>query len=699
MRLDTPLSEFKNFKGIYTQKEAGLVPDSKETGVYASELQNVECFDGTINLIKGYSYERHPVYNNPGITTRPYGLAVEGYGPIEIIGSANLQTVKGENLRILFDSKANIHVYDKNKNEYTPVVNFLQYATPYGQTAFGHTVDYATFLHPAAADVSISAGIFYGVRGAIVAPDISHEYVSSFFWNGAHANVTDVGSGQIWIDTGYTNDFINPTAVYNPYGFGVSINGIYYGYTEMSFGAGGIIRLNHVTPDPLDHYTVTEAKTGTGKSIVGSTAWQAPDNGSLYGMGRQLYGDVEIGTEGYVGEPGVAPAYFRIYQGRLVVASFNSSKLIISAPGDYFQFSLAEGGLMANLGEGGGGITGLEVYKNSLVVFKESGFIPITVSQPSLGTFETLVRPILSSNKTGIRHSGEKVVTEEGIVCWCVDNKMRILTNVNDGTDIMSVTKFNDDVTNAVEGLSKLRTTGFNYKDSIFFTASSNEGTINDTVLEFDKLNNTWYFLRRPVSGFFFQDNRLMFSASGISATQVNPNLATDGYYAGTFFWEDGYDEDGGATTYLWRSGRHSFGEEFRRKQTNLFGVHMRIGSSTTVTVDIDYGPRGFYKHTTFDVNGDGSSNDSGLYIISSPVSNTYGSNKYGVEPYGSKIGQDEDEGLVEVMAFKSLPINTTPYDITVQFSASGRGQRAKILTYGLNAMVKPDVPKHSLIK
>jgi hypothetical protein len=615
MLISKPLVQYNNFKGLYSKEESGLIPATKD-GVYASEIQNVVCDDGTITFSKGYS----PRGDSNTVTT--FSESDDTY----IRNAYSYRKMNGDIIELLWLNTGKLLIYNDRLNKYELLKDYTS---------------------SSGADCDLGLAVYYLASTNIYERNVAYfgykntTYVQS--WNGAKTEYLSSTTNTITKEgsSTWTAEGFEATGE-------VCIEGNYYAYT----GGAGTTTLTGVTPDP----------TGDGLT-TGSGAYQIVNDNAL-----SITPTADI---------------LFVYKNRLGLASSTSTNIFLSKPGAPTDFTTTGNGgtITLNIGDGYGPICGIGVLDNDLIVHKKDGTIRVEIVETLQDTIYTRIHPLILRDGTGATNHNVIAPSDNASFYVSEEKEIKVISYQDSDDEFPTMATLSDMIQPTLEGFDFSSSRGRYFKGSYYLSMA--EGDENDTVVQYDTEQNTFYFHRKPVSCWFVRNDELYFGSS------LDMKV---------YKWDDTYDDDGGAVGFLWRSGRLNMGEEFRKKKANAFGIHLRMTSNTTVNVQIDYNALGTLHSLDFDVKGDGTSSDRGAYIISGPIASSYGQNAYGIRPYGSKTKAENDEELVEVVAFKKLPLRWNPYDYTVQISASDTGQRAKILSFGFNAEVKEELPKHAIV-
>ncbi len=616
MKLSRPLTTFRNFRGLYSRDESGLVPSSPASGVFCSALQNVQCEDGTITFVKGYTKQ-----TNAASATTTYALTDNTFARF----AYSYKKMDGTNVVLLFLDNGKIMWFNSARNHYETLHTGLTTGLDYSAVAY--------LL--ASTNVFERSRVFFG-NGTD--NNMVWNAGTTTFASATAATITKQGTST-WADAGF-----EATG-------SVIINGTTYTYT----GGTGTTTITGVAPDP----TLAGHAVGSGIAQTVNTA--------LATYSTTLKANI-----------------FFVYGGRLALSSTTTTQIKLSKVGDPTDFVTGGvgGTISVTIGDGAGPITAAAVYDDKVIVHKRNGVIFMSISQVDATTEITKIKPLVLRDSVGAASLHATAGAEDESYYVSSDLEFKAISRVlQDENSSPGSKSLSDSVDPTLRQLIADATSVIFHEKQCY--ASLRSGSVNDTVMQYDVTQRTFYFHKKAVGKWFTLDGELLFT----SPTQIQ-----------VYKWSDSFEDDGGSVGYLWRGGRLNLEDEFRKKKLYVFASHMRMTQATVVSVQIDYNIDGALASYTFDVAGNGTSNSSGGYIISNQISATYGTNPYGLVPYGGNTSANsEDTDLVEIIVFHTLP-GISPYDVTVQFSANNEGQRAKILSFGFLLDYRDETPKRAIV-
>lgn len=407
--------------------------------------------------------------------------------------------------------------------------------------------------------------------------------------------------------------------------------------------------------------TLTGCAAVPASPTVGDGVAQAPDTSSL--------NSAPVGN-----------IYF-VYQGRLgTVIEANPTVMFLSAVADGTDYSTtgAAGFLDINVIDGDGRINAVVPFKNQLVVFKDGGIIPITISLISSTTLQVDITPLILYTNVG-PNGANQVSSGVDDIYWVApsDSDIKQLSRVQTADSIdLSTTPLGTDVRNA------LKTYDFSNSDILidnlfgYFTAVDVNG--QPAIIEYDALQGTFYFHQVPAASLWRDGSNQIY--------YTDPNTIQ------SYQMFSGYDANGSNMSYLWKSGRLNFGVDFYKKEVNVMAVFGLMTKSSVLSYQIDYN-NGALSSISGEIKGDGTSRLKSQYMLKVDPSSDYGEYPYGIVPYGGNSSLSA--GAQYFLAFIPLPNRFMPYDVFVTFAAQGQANYIKILSFGFNPATREEISKY----
>lgn len=620
---------YYNFKGLFTKDEAGLIPQDAEhpDGVYASEIQNVVCKDGTIRPVGGYYKE------NDGGQDVTFATSTGTY----FTGGKSYTLMDGTNRRVLFTNDGIVYVYNSTLRKYEILIDSVVVSpSNFSYSVYSNIQEIATMR-----DILFFASEFNG-------PD--------YWWNNAQSNFVSATANTITIGSNIRFGLTATSYVTNGGDLKVMLEGTEYTYT----GKSGSTILTGVTPNPtLISHTV-------GASVMQSAAVNSAKLSNALGD---------------------TPDTFFNYKGRLGLANTQRSNFILSEVGDAFAYTdfTAGGAVAVNLGDGGGGTRAIIAVKDYMIAFKKDAILAVQITQESATKEYEKIGSIVYRENIGAVHKNAVCGGENEVYFISQDKLFKRIKGLNDGTTMPTCESVNNQIDKTLLGFEYDLMRIQYHENSVYITCR--DGNTNDTIIEYDTIKDSYYVHRKSVSMFMVHNNLLHISTPH--------NLQTYVFSKGK---DDVWDDDEGTVSSLWKSPRIRFSDMFSMKEITMFMAHLRISPITIVNTKIDFNYQGQLFSADFDIRGDGQANESGNYIVGSPALSSYGTNGYGIIPYGSTNMDINDEGLCDVLVYFPLPPKFKPNDVTVTFSSSDVGQEYSIIEFAFLQTPMLGIPKKRMI-
>jgi len=595
---------FSNFRGLYDKDDSGLIPSNSDSGVFASQVLNIECTDGTITMGNGYEAENDDATTTTHMVTdvtfirNEYKLEKRDGTIINVaqynngkLGWLNTVLNRYEILTIGLTTGVDVGMIDFNK-------------TDQDRTYFGDGVNYLSYWNKA-------IGYYASDNGSTII---------TLTVPGGHTSLLAAG-------------------------FAASGSVVFHDGTTITYSG-------------LSGMTLTGCSAVPATPVVGDGIIQLPDKTTLttQPVGRILFK--------FQGRLGVIPE-----------ASPTTCYMSKVADGTDFTTTGVEGRQILNIIDGDGRINAVLPFKRRLYFFKTGAIIPVLIEQLDSTTLRINIEPLIDSQDIGPESPGQ-VYSGLDEIYWVAPREKDVKTLSTIATDKEINSKANQISTPIQSTMDALDFTDSKlivFKGDLYITAKS-EGNYN-TLVKFDSQKGTFYLKNFPARNFWVDSN--------------NQLHFTDPYTIKSYRMS-GFDADGGSIQYLWKSGRLNLGSNFYKKDLPLFAVFGRMTTPSEFTTQIDYN-NGSLSSLDWKTKGDGSSNDSGAYMLNVDPSSSYGQNPYGILPYG---GETTETNLQYFLMFKSLPKNFKPYDVFVSFAAEGENNHIKIISFGLVTNIRPEISK-----
>lgn len=319
-----------------------------------------------------------------------------------------------------------------------------------------------------------------------------------------------------------------------------------------------------------------------------------------------------------------------------------------------------------NLGEGGGGVTGMALEEGSIYIFKKSIIYKATLSD-SLYTLEPLKSFDGKSQTTGLATSGGVFTGANGVLFTTPDKQIMNLSRIS-GIDYPQVTPISDIIKPTVTSLDFTSSTGIFWRDEAYFATRSSENALsNDSILVYNSRLNAW---ESPIVGWSASQFTVYDDGTGEALYFGSSNQAE--VYKVT---EGALDNELGVTA-NWRSKQFDFGLPYSMKEVENMYVEGYISDNTTLSISLLCDEDGFTQIFTTNFVGTEST-----YVINSSPFNLFGFHPFGYERFGSS---DQNE-LKKFRVYLNKNLKRVPcYNYQVEFASDGESQSWEITNFAL---------------
>lgn len=342
----------------------------------------------------------------------------------------------------------------------------------------------------------------------------------------------------------------------------------------------------------------------------------------------------------------------------------------------------AESSGIFNLGEGGGGVTGMALDENSIYIFKKSIIYKATLND-SLYTLQSL-KPFDGKSQTiGAVNQRSIFAGGNGVFFITPDKQIMNLTRVEQ-VDYPQVIPISDIILPTVSNMHFASSTGIVFQDKAYFSVkSTSDAPKNDTVLVYNIPDKNW---ETPIVGWNARDFAiydsgtepiLMFGdASNANVYQVN-ETPLDYVYG---------------VTANWRTKQFDFGMPQSQKEMVDFFVEGYIAPNTELTISLLLDEDGYTQTYSAELLGTESA-----YIYNSQQYNLFGLTPFGTNRFGSNADQS---GKKKFRVYLNKSFRIAPfYNAQVEFASDGENQQWEILALGMKVRESTQPEKTSLMR
>lgn len=380
---------------------------------------------------------------------------------------------------------------------------------------------------------------------------------------------------------------------------------------------------------------------------------------------------------------------YLVANNRLFISGVASSSQAVwfSAYGDATTFldtlvtnSTADAAGIFNLGEGGGGVTGMAQDESAIYIFKRSIIYKATLSD-SLYTL-TPLKPFDGKGQTTGAVNNKSLFTGGNAVYFITpDNQIMELARV-EGVDYPQSIPISDIIQPTVNDMDFSASAGVVFRDKAYFSVrASSDSTFNDVLLVWNIKQKIW---DAPIIG--WQVNDFTVYDDGTSeelyfGEDVSPNI----YKVTTIPLDNNYE-----ITANWRSKQFNFNLPQAQKEIVDVFVEGYIAANTTLTISLLLDEDGYTQRFTTNMVGTPSA-----LIYNSSDYNTMGLSVFGVERFGAN---DDLEGKKKFRIYLGKDFRALPfYNAQIDFASDGENQSWEVVSFGMKVRPYSDPSKRTL--
>lgn len=326
----------------------------------------------------------------------------------------------------------------------------------------------------------------------------------------------------------------------------------------------------------------------------------------------------------------------------------------------------AEDAGIFNLGEGGGGVTGMIEDEGSIYFFKKTAIRKATLSD-SLYTLSNL-KPFDGRSQTiGSQQNRSVFSGANGIFFITLDNQIMSLQRV-ENVDYPQVIPISDPIKPTIASAVWDEASGIYWKDKAYFAAKQNSSSNNnDVVFVYNFRISAW---ESPIIGWNVSDWSIYDDGTGEDlyfASAVSPNI---------YKITDGPLDDIYGVAANWRSKQYDFGKPEALKEAESVFVEGYIADNTNLTISLLLDENGNTQVYTTTLAGTETT-----YLFDSPSYNVFGFSAFGTERFGSN---DNYSGVRKFRIYLNKDFRPlTFYNAQIEFASDGENQNWEILRYG----------------
>ena len=340
-----------------------------------------------------------------------------------------------------------------------------------------------------------------------------------------------------------------------------------------------------------------------------------------------------------------------------------------------------------NLGEGGGGVTGMAQDEGAIYAFKKSITYKITLSD-TLYTLEPLKPFDGRSQTTG--NINNKMVFSGGNGTFFVtpDNQIMNLARVLQ-VDYPQITPISYPIQPTADVVDFTRGAGIFWKQFAFLSVpGSSDSNSPDTVLVYNDLITAW---ESPIIGWSVNDWAVYDNGTGESLYFGDANTAN--VYEVT---DEIISDNDLSFASNWRSKQFDFAElgiaQSQLKEMDSVYVEGYISENTELTISLLLDEDGYTQQFSTTIDGA----DDTQYLYSAAPYNIFGLHPFGYLRFGSSDAVGKRKFRVYLSKdFRAYPF----YNAQIEFGSDSAGQSWEVTTFGFRVRGSTVEEKRSLFK
>lgn len=321
-----------------------------------------------------------------------------------------------------------------------------------------------------------------------------------------------------------------------------------------------------------------------------------------------------------------------------------------------------------NLGEGGGGVTGLVLDEGAIYIFKKSIIYKATLDGDGLYSLVPLKPFDGSSQTTGAVANASVFTGGNGVFFITPDKQIMNLSRIPE-VDYPQIVPISDVIKPTIGSGVFASSTGIFFENQAFISAQSNDDVNrNDTVFLWNDRVQTW---ESPIVGWNASTFTIYDDGNGEALYFGDSRVAQ--VYKVT---DNAIDNELGVTA-NWRTKQFNFGSPHELKEVDNFYIEGYISDNTTLSISLLLDENGETQIYTTDFSG---TEDS--YMFDAPEFNLFGFHPFGFERFGSSDASENKKFRVYLnKALRRVPF----YNLQLELASDGVGQSWEVISYGFN--------------
>lgn len=333
-----------------------------------------------------------------------------------------------------------------------------------------------------------------------------------------------------------------------------------------------------------------------------------------------------------------------------------------------------------NLGEGGGGVTGMVLDEGSVYIFKKSIIYKATLDGDGLYTLVPLKPFDGKSQTTG--STGSVFTGGNGVFFTTPDKQIMNLSRV-DGVDYPQIKPISDVIKPTIQSLNFASSTGIFFQNNAYISAKSGEDSLsNDTVFLWNDTVGAW---ESPIVGWNASVFTIYDDGTGEALYFGDSRIAQT--YKVT---ETALDNELGVTA-NWRSKQFNFGTPHQLKELDNFYIEGYISDNTTLSISLLFNENGYTQTYTAEFVG----TEEG-FLYNAADFNLFGFSPFGYERFGSSDSSDNNKFRIYLNKnLKRIPF----YNVQLELASDGVSQSWEVTNFGFHVIQSPQPEDKNLYR
>jgi len=335
-----------------------------------------------------------------------------------------------------------------------------------------------------------------------------------------------------------------------------------------------------------------------------------------------------------------------------------------------------------NLGEGGGGVTGMVMDEGALYIFKKAIVYKVAENSEFLYNIQPLKPFDGRSQTTGSVTPRSVFVGNNGIYYITPDKNIMSLQRVTD-VDYPQLVPISHSIQETVDDINFDAVSGISFGSYSFFTVKSDSDvSVNDSILLFNEELQVW---ETPIIGWSASD--FVVYDDGDSEELYFGSAQTANVYKVT----DGALDNELDVLASWRTKQFNFGMPQGLKEVTDLYIEGYITDNTKLEISLLLDEEGYTQLFTTEFTG----------IETDYLYNATPYNAFGLHPFGyMRFGSSDEIGMKKFRFYLSKDFRALPfYNAQLEFLSDGENQSWEITNYGFKVREYSQPEKRSLYR